>query len=311
MTKIEIKIIKPNPYNIEDINEENVEQLRRDKYYKGVLGRKNGKYVELAYGHNRIEAAKRNGEKYIDIEIKNLSDEDMLTLLHKENFNRKEYSEKQLKKIVEKLYSSKKYTQEEIAEKLNVNICKIKQVIDIDDDLLELIDKGKRAKDDEDYKNITLTNAHSLSRIKNKVSRDKILETQRDSMMHARTFNRAVTVYLNADENTKRKIENGELSIVEGAVNIERQKNDDNFKHFDYKAKEDWVLKISDSIENTGKLLKEEMETLETCSNSKIQLLYRYVKVDIDSNYTPFLKLLMHRATNKEIKKLEEVEYND
>ena len=84
--------IKDNPYRDKKRNpidktrvQQLVESITTTDFWKGVYGRKKGDYVEIAFGHHRVDAAREAGLKEIPIEIMDLSDSDMLMRMTREN----------------------------------------------------------------------------------------------------------------------------------------------------------------------------------------------------------------------------------
>lgn len=96
---LKFKDILPNPYRDltnNPLNEETVETLRvsvrKTGFWNNVEVRKNkaGKY-ELAYGHHRLEAAKREGLTQADFIVRDLSEADMVVRKHKEDRSRRAF----------------------------------------------------------------------------------------------------------------------------------------------------------------------------------------------------------------------------
>ena len=93
MTKlVPLKLIKDNPHRDKKRNpidkekiEHLVESIGTTGFWKGVYGREVGEFVEIAFGHNRVEAARAAGLKEIPIEIEKLTDSDMLMRMTREN----------------------------------------------------------------------------------------------------------------------------------------------------------------------------------------------------------------------------------
>jgi hypothetical protein len=92
--KIALSDILPNPYrvfNLNPINERKIEKLMESieetGLWKTIVRRSptvKGKY-ELAFGHHRFEAAKRKGLKEADYDVQNLSNEQMIMMLARDN----------------------------------------------------------------------------------------------------------------------------------------------------------------------------------------------------------------------------------
>jgi len=89
---VSIKSIKENPHR--DLGtyptiEKKVEALMRSfkdvGLWEGIIARQVGNKYELAFGHHRFEAAKRIGMKEIPLVVRDLSDEDMLKFMGREN----------------------------------------------------------------------------------------------------------------------------------------------------------------------------------------------------------------------------------
>ena len=84
--------IRDNPHRDKKrnpIDQEKVEQLKESidttGFWKGIYGRRVGGFVEIAYGHNRVEAARLAGLEAIPVEVEDLSDADMLMRMTREN----------------------------------------------------------------------------------------------------------------------------------------------------------------------------------------------------------------------------------
>lgn len=91
---IPLSKIKDNPWRDKKRNPINPEQVERlaesiettDEFWEGVYGREvEGGYVELAFGHHRLDAARAAGLKEIPITLRKLSDGDMLMRMAREN----------------------------------------------------------------------------------------------------------------------------------------------------------------------------------------------------------------------------------
>ena len=91
---ISLKKIRDNPYRDKKrnpIDQEKVESIAESidstkSFWKGVYGREvEGGYVELAFGHHRLDAARLAGLAEIPIELEEFSDGDMLMWMAREN----------------------------------------------------------------------------------------------------------------------------------------------------------------------------------------------------------------------------------
>lgn len=75
---------KRNPIDTEKI-EQLVESIGSTGFWKGIYGREAGEFIEIAFGHNRVEAARVAKLTEIPIEIEKLTDADMLMRMTREN----------------------------------------------------------------------------------------------------------------------------------------------------------------------------------------------------------------------------------
>ena len=84
--------IDNNPFRLVDkypFVEEKLDALQRSiaavGFWEGVIGRRAGNRIQIAFGHHRVEAAGRSGLKSVPIIVRDLSDEIMLQLMGREN----------------------------------------------------------------------------------------------------------------------------------------------------------------------------------------------------------------------------------
>jgi len=90
--EISLSKVDPNPYRMlgdYPYSEEKLSVLVRSikdvGLWEGVIGREKDDRVEIAFGHHRIEAAKRAGLSDVNVVIRDLSDDDMLRFMGREN----------------------------------------------------------------------------------------------------------------------------------------------------------------------------------------------------------------------------------
>ena len=90
--EISLRKVDPNPYRMlgdYPYSEEKLSVLVRSikdvGLWEGVIGREKDDRVEIAFGHHRIEAAKRAGLSDVNVVIRDLSDDDMLRFMGREN----------------------------------------------------------------------------------------------------------------------------------------------------------------------------------------------------------------------------------
>jgi hypothetical protein len=75
---------KRNPVDPERVAQL-VESIGTTGFWKGVYGREVGEFVEIAFGHTRVDAARAAGLTEIPVEIEELTDSDMLMRMTREN----------------------------------------------------------------------------------------------------------------------------------------------------------------------------------------------------------------------------------
>ena len=90
--KIKVKELKPNPfrhlesYPIDRLKVERLSKsIKKTGFWDNIIARRNNGEIQIAYGHHRLEALKKAGEKEIDIPIKQLDDETMIRIMADEN----------------------------------------------------------------------------------------------------------------------------------------------------------------------------------------------------------------------------------
>lgn len=92
MTQIALELIHPNPFRNFDLHPLDSAQVARlkasidaDGFWNSVVARKvNGGY-QIAFGHHRIEAARERGDTAVPIEVRDLTDRQMVRMLASEN----------------------------------------------------------------------------------------------------------------------------------------------------------------------------------------------------------------------------------
>jgi ParB family chromosome partitioning protein len=91
--KIPINQIRPNPFQVrQHVDRERLQALANEikalGYWGGLRARRQGSHYELCFGHRRLEALKLLKVKEVDLEVVNLSDDDMATQALVENLQR-------------------------------------------------------------------------------------------------------------------------------------------------------------------------------------------------------------------------------
>ena len=92
LIQVDISNIDPNPHRdlgkypfVEGKIETLMHSMKGVGMWEGVIGRKKGKRFQLAFGHHRIEAARRLNFKTAPLVIRELTDEEMVQFMGREN----------------------------------------------------------------------------------------------------------------------------------------------------------------------------------------------------------------------------------
>jgi ParB/RepB/Spo0J family partition protein len=92
MKMVLLSKIKDNQYRNKVTNplipvriEHLTESIKTTGFWKGVYGREQGEFTQITFGHGRVEAARKAGLKEIPVEVEELSDEEMLKRMTREN----------------------------------------------------------------------------------------------------------------------------------------------------------------------------------------------------------------------------------
>src|SRR5579862_254869 len=96
--KVSADLIQPNPFQPRrDFDDQGLEELaevmKSMGFFGALLGRRQQRHIELAYGERRVRAARLAGLQEIPIEIRELSDEDMFNVALVENEQRRDLTQ--------------------------------------------------------------------------------------------------------------------------------------------------------------------------------------------------------------------------
>ena len=151
--KIDIKKIDEGRFKIRDENnKEYIEQLAASLKVDGqwnpiiVRPKSDGRY-EVISGHYRLQAAKKAGFEEIEATVRDLTDEiaDLLSL--KTNIVRLEMTEREQGKILSKIMNEYNWSQQELANKLNVGSKwvgrRLRVALELHDEVAKALDSGK------------------------------------------------------------------------------------------------------------------------------------------------------------------------
>jgi len=192
--------------------------------------------------------------------------------------------------------SEKKWSHDTIREIMNI-------YNKLSPDLLSKVNYVRGGQRD-DPSHLSVEDARNLSRIENKEEQKKIRVILEDTGLDHKKKSRLITSYKSADEETKKKVINKQIDIrdIEYEINKLGYIKERNLDVIQKQSPNEWIIEISDSIKKTGELL--DPIKLDWCKKTQLELLYRYIKVDFDEHYKPFLKKLLEKIQEEEVKRL-------
>ncbi len=335
--KKEINRGKLNEVQIEEISG-NLEELG----YMGAIPivKIKNKY-HLVNSHHRVEALKRKfGKDYeLAVTVHNYNDDQLLRGMVIENLAQRGSDFKEeienIRTVEEYLNKNKKILSNlRDSRKLNSNFLKggaykngatardiqgwlklskekwsddiILQIMNIykklDKSLLEKTNYVRGGKKDS-KEHLSVEDARNLSRVDIKEQK-KMKEILDETELNHKGKSKLISAYKNADEETKKKVINKQIDIRD--IDYENKKSEylkeNDFRGLQKQTVSDWIVELSDNIKRTGELMN--ISKLDQCNKTQLDLLYRYIKVDFDKYYSPFLKKLLEQTQGVEVKRL-------
>jgi ParB family chromosome partitioning protein len=121
--QIPIELILPNPFQPRrDFDEQGLQELaevmKSMGFFGALLGRRQQRHIQLAYGERRIRAAKMAGLQEIPMEIRALSDEDMFNIAVVENEQRRDLTQLEVGEAFLRAQEQFGLSERQIAERL-------------------------------------------------------------------------------------------------------------------------------------------------------------------------------------------------
>lgn len=333
--KIKLKELQPNPFKKYifggkldkkriQIIEESIEHGTLPEHF--VVRKIKGKF-ELTSGHHRVEALKKiKGKNYaVDVSIRNFSDEQMMIDMVRENITQRDtdYHDKEAGIVLVREWlrtGVNRVNQFDTARKQNRDRKgKYQEVDDSYRNIAKFLSKnGKAVSHETVYQylkvhdnlnkeihsqigsDLSFKDALSLSRIPDK-KEQAIIKERLDSSNLTNRDNRlkAVTQYLNAPDEIRKKIKDGEIDLEDIKIEGLKYKYLINNKPIEGKSASEWINELDDSLRRAGKLM--DLRMLDICSKGQVELLYRYLKIEFDGNYKPFFEKIGKRITTQEV----------
>lgn len=170
--KVAIDLIQPNPFQPRrDFDEEGLgelaEVMRSMGFFGALLGRRQHRHIELAYGERRVRAAKMASLQEIPMEIRELSDEDMFNIALVENEQRRDLTQLEVGEALLRAKEQFNLSEREIAARLGKSKGYVRNRIEtamLPDDLKE---KLRTTPEDK----FSASHARELDRIKDPFTR--------------------------------------------------------------------------------------------------------------------------------------------
>src|SRR5579885_449423 len=173
--KVPVDLIRPNPFQPRrDFDEpgltELAEVMKSMGFFGALLGRRQHRHIELAYGERRVRAAKMAGIQEIPMEIREISDEDMFNIALVENEQRRDLTQLEVCEALLRAKEQFGLSERQIAERLGKSKGYVRNRIEtaqLPEDL-----KEKLRTTTEDI--FSASHARELDRIKNPFTRQQI-----------------------------------------------------------------------------------------------------------------------------------------
>src|SRR5579885_2172672 len=175
--KIPIDLIQPNPFQPRrDFDEpgltELAEVMKSMGFFGALLGRRQHRHIELAYGERRVRAAKMAGIQEIPMEIREISDEDMFNIAVVENEQRRDLTQLEVGEAFVRAQEQFGLSERQIAERLGKSKGYVRNRIEtarLPEDLKAVL----RTTTEETF---SASHARELARIENEITRRILTE---------------------------------------------------------------------------------------------------------------------------------------
>ncbi len=214
--KVAIDLIQPNPFQPRrDFDEKGLgelaEVMRSMGFFGALLGRRQHRHIELAYGERRVRAAKMAGLQEIPMEIRELSDEDMFNIALVENEQRRDLTQLEVGEALLRAKEQFNLSEREIAARLGKSKGYVRNRIEtamLPDDLKE---KLRTTPEDK----FSASHARELDRIKDPFTRQVTTERVINEGLNYQETKLAVDEALGLLEGTTRLADTGALDADE------------------------------------------------------------------------------------------------
>jgi ParB family chromosome partitioning protein len=170
--QVAIDLIDPNPFQPRrDFDEKGIEELadvmRSMGFFGSLLGRRQQRHIQLAYGERRLRAAKAAGLQEVPIEIRELSDEEMFNIALVENEQRHDLTQLEVGEALLRAKELFNLSERDLAARLGKSKGYVRNRIEVamlPDDLKEVLRQPG-------HNHFTPSHALELSRIEDQATR--------------------------------------------------------------------------------------------------------------------------------------------
>lgn len=170
--QVPVDLILPNPFQPRrDIDEQGLgelaEVMKSMGFFGALLGRRQQRHIQLAYGERRWRAAKMAGLQEIPMEIRTLSDEDMFNIAVVENEQRRDLTQLEVGEAFLRAQEQFGLSERQIAERLGKSKGYVRNRIEtarLPEDLKVVLRKTTE-------ETFSASHARELARIENETTR--------------------------------------------------------------------------------------------------------------------------------------------
>ena len=183
--QVPVDLILPNPFQPRrDFDEQGLQELaevmKSMGFFGSLVGRRQQRHIQLAYGERRVRAAKMAGLQEIPMEIRTLSDEDMFNIAVVENEQRRDLTQLEVGEAFVRAQEQFGLSERQIAERLGKSKGYVRNRIEtarLPEDL-----KARLRTTTEDT--FSASHARELARIENEITRRMLTDRVRDENLN-------------------------------------------------------------------------------------------------------------------------------
>lgn len=187
--QVPVDLILPNPFQPRrDFDDQGLGELadvmKSMGFFGSLLGRRQQRHIQLAYGERRVRAARMAGLQEIPMEIRTLSDEDMFNIAVVENEQRRDLTQLEVGEAFLRAQEQFGLSERQIAERLGKSKGYVRNRIEtarLPDDLKAIL----RTTTEDTF---SASHARELSRIENESTRRMVTDrVQKEGLNYQQT----------------------------------------------------------------------------------------------------------------------------